>query len=230
MDADDESVIDGLLARALAAGDDSTERWRSIEALQAIGSQGVFASAVALCGSDDGERRAIGVQILAHLGARREVVIDLVMPVGDHAFPGETVELLLEMLSTECDPVVLDALGHAVVNFDDPRCVAPLVALRGHADDRVRRAVVSGLLHREHDIAVEALVELSSDPSKGIRDWATFGLGAMIDRDTPQVREALAALLAAIPARRRTGSRWSTRHGSGHCLGHFTAEGRGERS
>jgi hypothetical protein len=65
-------------------------------------------------------------------------------------------------------------------------------------EDRRRRI---GALHAIGDhVAVGALVELSRDRDGSVRDRATFGLGAMVDRDTPQVREALAARLGDTEA------------------------------
>jgi hypothetical protein len=42
---------------------------------------------------------------------------------------------------------------------------------------------------------VAALIALSADPDGDVRDWSTFSLGVQIDRDTADVREALAARL-----------------------------------
>jgi HEAT repeat protein len=47
----------------------------------------------------------------------------------------------------------------------------------------------------DDDRAVAALIGLSADREGGVRDWATFALGVQIERDTPEVRDALAARL-----------------------------------
>src|SRR3954452_12733836 len=47
----------------------------------------------------------------------------------------------------------------------------------------------------DDDRAVEALIALSADPPDGVRDWVTFALAVQIDRDTAEVRDALAARL-----------------------------------
>jgi HEAT repeat protein len=59
----------------------------------------------------------------------------------------------------------------------------------------VRRGVVHGLMGHDDDRAVAALIDLSADSDGDVRDWATFSLGVQIDRDTADVREALAARL-----------------------------------
>jgi HEAT repeat protein len=45
---------------------------------------------------------------------------------------------------------------------------------------------------REDDLAIRALIELSTDEDSDVRDWSTFGLGSQVDVDTPALREALA--------------------------------------
>ena len=41
----------------------------------------------------------------------------------------------------------------------------------------------------------DALIELTSDPEPGIRDWATFALGTLSPQNTEVLRDALAARL-----------------------------------
>jgi HEAT repeat protein len=59
----------------------------------------------------------------------------------------------------------------------------------------VRFGVVFWLLGHDDDLAVETLVELSRDPDPDVRDCATFGLGTQVERDDPQVRDALVTRL-----------------------------------
>jgi HEAT repeat protein len=83
-------------------------------------------------------------------------------------------------------------LGH----LRDERAIEPLVALASHLSPHVRASVVHGLMGHDDDRAVSALVRLSGDQDANVRDWATFALGVQIDRDTAEVRDALAARLA----------------------------------
>lgn len=83
---------------------------------------------------------------------------------------------------------MLQSIGAAFGHLDDPRCIPALHKLR-HPDEDVRHSVVFGvLLGHDDDLPVDTLVELSSDPAEDVRDWATFGLGTRLDRDTEQVR------------------------------------------
>jgi HEAT repeat protein len=43
---------------------------------------------------------------------------------------------------------------------------------------------------------VRALIVLSGDADPTVRDWATFALGVQIERDSTEVRDALAVRLA----------------------------------
>ncbi len=104
-------------------------------------------------------------------------------------------EVLLEMLAQEKSPSVLVSIIHALGHLHDPQAVAPLVALRSHPDANVRYAIASSLGGCEEEQAIAALIELSADTDYDVRNWATFGLGSLIETDTPAIREALFARL-----------------------------------
>jgi HEAT repeat protein len=173
-----------LISLALAAPEESEERWHHIRRLQRRGDRPTFDAASALCQSVDAERRELGVDILAQLGTSS--------PEADPALHDPTVDLLLELLATEQAVTVLSAIATAFGHLDEPRAIGPLTRLSDHVDEDVRYAVVFGLLGHDDDRAVDTLVKLSADSDADVRDWATFGLGEMSERDTPQVREALA--------------------------------------
>ena len=44
-------------------------------------------------------------------------------------------------------------------------------------------------------MAIYGLIGLSADQDQDVRDWATFGIGSMIETDIPEIREALVARL-----------------------------------
>src|SRR4051812_16530540 len=184
-----------LIGEALAAPDESDERWDRIRELQYLASREVFDACLELIQSEDPERREVGVDIVAQLGVSREVQRDDhgEYRLWEHPFPRETADALLDLLEREKSPQVLDSIAAAFGHLQDDRAIEPLSDLRTHPDEDVRMSIVFGLLGHDDDTAVDALVELSSDEDSDVRDWATFGLGSQIDRDTPQIREALAA-------------------------------------
>lgn len=172
-----------LFAIALTA-EDEDEAWSAIAELHTSGSQYVFERACQLCVSADANERRVGADILGQLGTP------------DHIFPAETLALLLNMLAQEQEPEVLYAIAVALGHRGDPRAIGPLVALKQHPDALVRDGVVYGLMGHEDELAIQTLIDLSSDPETHIRDWATFSLGSQIESDTPAIREALIARLA----------------------------------
>jgi hypothetical protein len=103
--------------------------------------------------------------------------------------------LLLAEGASPADARVLAAACIALGHLHDPRVISRLAALRAHPDPDVRFAVVLGVSGHDTDEAVTTLMALSVDTEARVRDWATFGLGQQIDRDTPAVRAALAARL-----------------------------------
>jgi hypothetical protein len=112
----------------------------------------------------------------------------------------EIVPQLTAMLSPTEEPDVLIAVAAALgAAWNDAASVA-LLPFVAHPDDRVRLAVTRSLAGGLESPGVkaligEALIVLTNDPSSDVRDWATFGLGSILDLDTPAVREALRARL-----------------------------------
>jgi HEAT repeat protein len=90
---------------------------------------------------------------------------------------------------------VLESLGYAFAHLDEPRGIGPLCALADHREDRVRLAIVHGLMHHHEERAVHTLIRLSADEDDDVRDWATFAVGTQIPLDTPAIRDALDARL-----------------------------------
>jgi len=181
-------TVEQLIAQAhdhVPDGDGDEPYWNAVVELHKRNDEETYTAAVALCRDDDFDRRALGVDILSQLGYS--------LNEEDRAFRQPSIELLLELIETEPHPHVLASICAAFGHLRDPRAIAPLVALATHHDQYVRRDVVFGLLGHDDDRAVDALVTLTEDPIDGTRDWATFGLGTILDRDTPQVREALVA-------------------------------------
>ncbi|MYS10997.1 hypothetical protein GTW71_32230, partial [Streptomyces sp. SID6041] len=88
---------------------------------------------------------------------------------------------------------VVSALGECA----DPASVPELLAVAGHPDAAVRRAVagaLAGIVPAGHTDALGVLLGLSRDGDARVRDWATLALAELPD-DTPLVREGLAERL-----------------------------------
>ena len=132
--------------------------------------------------SPDPLDRKVGAEVLAQLGWRRRTFLD------------ESMEILLPMLRDPETEVVI-AAAYALWHRNDPRAIPEVRPLAAHPDPDVRRAVVSALSSHDDDAAIAGLIRLAADAANKVRDWAAFGLGTLLDRDTPEIRGALAALL-----------------------------------
>ena len=170
---------------ALAADADSDRRRRAIDRLQRRHDHETFDAALALCRSGEPRRRVLGIEILAQFG--------YVEDESERPFRERTIRSLLELAETERSVPVLRAIGTAFGHLHDARAIDLLVRLAGNRSEVIRLGAVEGLLGHDDDRAVDALVTLSTDSDTSVRDWATFGLGSMIARDTLQVRDALMA-------------------------------------
>jgi hypothetical protein len=149
--------------------------------------------------SPDPDRRGWAAALLGGLGGWTSHRIELCFWY--RPFRTATVDRLIALAAVEEDEDVLVEIGEAFGNLDDPRAIPVLLTLKDHPDEDVRWAVVQGLLGLDDDRAVAALIELSTDEDDDVRDWATFGIGSQIDRDTPEIRAALMARLDDPAAR-----------------------------
>ena len=99
---------------------------------------------------------------------------------------------LLAILDGEADPDVLHAILCALGHLKHPGGIEPALPFVDHADPDVRFGAIHALMGQDDDRAISGLIRLSRDPVAENRDWATFALGSMTDRDTPELRAALA--------------------------------------
>ncbi len=163
---------------------DEHEAWEPIHVMHFRASRADFEAARALCQSANARERELSADILGQLG----------VPV--RAFPEEALNFLLTMLEREDDDATQRSIVIALGHQHDPRIIAPVAAMKDHPDADVRYSVAFSLGGFDDDMAIDALVSLSHDASAMVRDWATFALGSLTDRDDAKVRDALMARLA----------------------------------
>jgi hypothetical protein len=125
----------------------------------------------------------LGADILGQLG----------VPV--RTFPEEALHLLLKMLEREHNNATLRSVVIALGHQHDSRIVASVAAMKDHPDAEVRYSIAFSLGGFDNDVAIDALVALSRDASVMVRNWATFALGSLTDRDDAKVCDALVARL-----------------------------------
>ena len=143
----------------------------------------VLEAARELAGAGDPRGRCVAAFVLGQLG------------VSEPPFPKESAEALEALAEREQDPEVLATIASAFGKLGAPYGLETLLRLRRHADPRVREGAADALAGRDDERVLDALVELTCDAEPGIRDWATFALGTLSPRDTPALRDALAARL-----------------------------------
>jgi len=180
----DRRSTEELLAFALAqdADPDKDGFWEPIRALQHRLPQ-VLESIIALSTSRDEKSRDIAATLLGQCCIPAKFA------------PDHCTDILLSMLAQENADKVLPSIIFALGQLKDPRLVGPVADLRAHTDARVRLSVVSALGCHEDKRAIEALIVCSGDQDRDVRNWATFGLGSLIETDTPAIRGALFARL-----------------------------------
>ena len=164
--------------RATIDDDDDTSlavpHYRGSEEELAIGARYV--------NSTDPLDRVTGAHLLSQLGW------------GDRTFLAESVEILIRLLDDQNERVIAAAaigLGHR----GDPSAIPFVLQLLSHPNSEIRFGVVRALTGHEDDAAIAGLIQLSKDQDDEVRDWAAFGLGSILERDSTEIREALAALV-----------------------------------
>ena len=161
---------------------DSDERWALVQELQRRGEPEVFRTASAWCGASEAHLRRLGADVLGQLGYE-----------ASHPFADDSTPVVLDLLRDKEADVVADALialGH--LGRGSSNVIARLAS---HDNARVRYAVAVCLGPRTDDDAIGALLGLTKDEDRDVRDWATFGLGDMGQADSPDIRSALAQRL-----------------------------------
>ena len=152
----------------------------AVAVLHARGSREGLDAALALCGSPDPKRRALGAVVVGELGSP------------ERTFPEECCAALLDLVRHDPERQVLIAAVFAFGHLGScERCEPDLIALRNHADEGVRHGVAFALQGATSPTAVQALLELMDDPYEMARDWATTNIGQTVSIDGPEIRAAL---------------------------------------
>ncbi len=165
--------------------------WAAINHLHRLGSREVLDLALAACVEPEPLRRRVGACILGQLGHAKAGF--------EPVFVEERYQGLSNLLATEQagpgDPAVLADTCIALGHLHDARAIPMIIKLLVHPVVEVRRGVVSGISRYVESEAINGLIVLSADTDEEVRDWATFGLGQLIETDTPAIRAALHARL-----------------------------------
>ena len=182
---DDPRLTNELVTLALTETDEDLA-WDAVRALHWRGNLEVLERATQLATSQCPRERRLGADILGQLG------------VPERFLPDQCKGILRVMLSEGEDAGVLKSSLIALSHQNDIDAFPLFVKFSKHPDSDVRYSSVHALsIHACHEVplAIETLIQLSNDTCDNVRDWATFSLGTLIEIDSQQIREALAARL-----------------------------------
>ncbi|MBI3876989.1 MAG: HEAT repeat domain-containing protein [Verrucomicrobia bacterium] len=178
---------DELLQHALGESDEDA-RWNLVRALQLRFDRELLPTFSQLAQSECPQERELASDVLAQ-GWKRD-------DEKDEYLADQAGALLIRMLEKEQDMVVLQSICFALGHLHESRAVDALLDYKDHPLADVRYAVVHGLKGIDEPEAIAALIDLSADDDPDVRNWATFGLGSLIETDSEAIREALANRLA----------------------------------
>jgi len=156
--------------------------WEYIHILRSRPDNGVFRQCVELTASDIPKNRIVGIDVLAQLG------------VSPRPFYNETIDRYFKLLENEKEPKVIRSIlygiGHNNENLNKVQ-IKRLCSYAGTNSSLIKGGLVFSLLGKNDANAIKTLIFLSMDKLSYIRDWATFGIGSQIKKNTVEIRNAL---------------------------------------
>ena len=172
---------DKLLARLLNNKSEKS-RWDNISVLRSRPSEELFKKCLELTKSKEQENRSIGIDILAQLG------------LPPRPFLEQNLKLYFDLLNIETAPEVLMsilyAIGHNNENLNQKQ-IEKICSFLDSENEWIKEGLVYALLGIDNLKAIETLIKLSSDKLSHVRNWATFGIGTQIEKDSQIIRTAL---------------------------------------
>lgn len=175
--------VDEVFARTLLGDYDDDAPWAAVRELHRAGTREVFDKAAEWCHSTEPLKRARGADVLAQLGRTSDDP--------SNKFPNESFEVIYSMTISEKESGPLSSAIQALGHIGDSRAVPVLSLFQNHSDADVRFALACALgSFAENALAVDALLHLTRDEDEDVREWATFGIGALGKGDSPAIRGA----------------------------------------
>jgi HEAT repeat protein len=160
-------------------------RWDLIDGILSECPDDVLVAGTNMLKRDKDRERTLGADILGRLAAMDPGARPMIL------------ETLVAALAREQDCTSLASIVAALGHLGDPGTLGLIFPLADNPSPEVRLAVAFAVATiSSQPLAPEArtaLIRLSRDADPEVRDWATFGLGTLVDDDGPDV---LAALLA----------------------------------
>ncbi len=175
---------DKELCEVISRCDDENERRIAAMVLSGREDDTAFSKAVEFCNSATPYIREEGAYILGQLG----------MLESPHC--EESTHILIDLLANDPNENVRTSAAHSLGHLRNPIAVPLLIRNSKAESAKVRYGVAAALGSYTGPDVVDALIALTTDPDDEVRNWATFGLGSLLETDTPEIRDALVARLA----------------------------------
>jgi HEAT repeat protein len=156
--------------------------WDNVRELRKRPNNDVHSRAINLLNSSSEKEIIIGIDVLAQLGFNPRFK------------QKETIQAYYELLEKPQSPNVLFSLFFGISHNNEILTDLQIVRIleyKNHKHVDVRYALVQAISCLEHEEAIKATIELSSDKYSHIRDWATFNLGSQLELSNKEIKNAL---------------------------------------
>jgi hypothetical protein len=156
--------------------------WEYISILRSRPDNDVFRQCMGLTTSEIPKNRMAGIHVLAQLG------------VSPRPFYHETINRCFELLENEKEPEVIMSILYGIGHNNEKLDKAQIKKLCSYTDTNsslIKEGLVFSLLGKNDADAIKTLIFFSTDKLSYIRDWATFGIGSLIEKNTIEIRNAL---------------------------------------
>jgi HEAT repeat protein len=177
LNANDARSSEALIELALTAPDEDA-KWNIVPILQQRGSWTEFELSAQLAASEEPQKRCLGANILGQLGTAQPT------------YRPESIAILMPLLDDQ-DIAVVEAAVYALGHRRAEQAILPISRLSDHPEPDVRHSVAFALGGFDDDIAIATLLKLCADRDDDTRNWATFAIASLTDRDTPEIRAVL---------------------------------------
>lgn len=171
-------VLEPALSLALKPSEDPDAYWAAVREVRARDSALVWAALAPLATSPDPALRALVPDVSRAVEALAE----------------QSVDVFREMLATEEDAGVLDAIAGAFTELKHPAVVELLLPLTRHELPELRLTAMQGLFQAAEQV-MDRFIELTSDADEEVRNWALFALSTLLEV-RPQHANALREVFA----------------------------------
>jgi HEAT repeat protein len=178
---------DAELWEFVVHGDCDEKHAASME-LQNRGGDANFRKTLEFCRSPEPLVRDKCAFILGQIGVR--------IGVHESPFSQEAAPVLIELMENDACEDVRASAAFALGHLRNTIAIPHLLRYVKDGSAEVRHGVAFALCSFEGREVAEALIDLSCDSDRDVRDWATTGLGSFLEMDSTEIRSALLARLS----------------------------------